>query len=875
MKTLNPNDIPKHFESQQVEQKWDHFWQEHKVYQYDPSCSREETFVVDTPPPTVSGSLHIGHVFSYTHADIVTRFQRMTGKNIFYPMGWDDNGLPTERRVQNYFHVKCDPNAPYEKNLELPELSDKERKKTPPKFVSRPNFVELCHQVTLEDEKAFMNLFKRVGLSVDWDTEYATINDHCRRTAQYSFLDLYNKGHVYNLDAPTMWDVDFQSAVAQAELEDRELPGAFHDIEFAVEGSEESFVISTTRPELLPACVGVAAHPDDERYKGLFGKKAITPLFHVPVPIFPTEVADPEKGTGILMVCTFGDSTDVDWWRSEKLQLRQIIGRDGRLLPVEYGTEGWESLKPDVANTYYEKLKGKKVKGAQQEIVELLKDIQGSATGTRAPLVGEPKKIQHAVKFFEKGDRPLEFVSTRQWFVRLMDKKEALIQKGKEIQWHPSFMGQRYSNWTENLQLDWCISRQRYFGVSFPVWYRLDENGQPDFENPILAQEDQLPVDPMSDTPQGMAEDQRGKPGGFIGESDVFDTWFTSSLSPQIGSHWGVDKERHSKLFPATIRPQSHEIIRTWAFYTIAKALLHEEKIPWEHVIISGWILDPDRKKMSKSKGNVVTPLHLLDEFSADGVRYWAANARLGVDTAFDQKVFKVGKRLVTKIYNASKFALSHEPKSHTVETYHPLDQAFLKKLEELTQKVTAHFKDYNYSHALMETENFFWQSFTDNYLELSKARAWKGDPSAIATLRTGLNILLRLFAPTMPYITEEVWSWAFAEETGEKTIHRAPWPSSRDFESLPVADSTHSLELAMACWAAINKAKSQEGVSAGRELNQLKVSAHPDTFSEINPVLDDVIAAARAHQYEMLEDASCEKGVFSVTHIEIAEKKT
>jgi len=628
--SIDPSRLSKHFDAPEVEQRWDEAWQRDGLYHYDETRPREETFVVDTPPPTVSGSLHVGHVFSYTHTDVVVRFERMRGKNIFYPMGWDDNGLPTERRVQNYFHVRCDPDTPYEEGLELPEATAKQRKGRP-RLLSRSNFIDQCHVLTRQDEQAFMDLFRRVGLSVDWRQEYATIDHRSRTLAQRSFLDLFEKGHLYTSDAPTMWDVDFQTAVAQAEVEDREEAGAYHHVEFGVEGSDANFVIATTRPELLPACVGVTAHPDDERYQGLFGKRAVTPLFHAPVPIFPSELADPEKGSGILMVCTFGDQTDVLWWREQGLALKQILGRDGRLQELHFGEGGYESLEPERANAAYAELAGKNIKQAKAAVVELLRDPAGSVTGGGAPLRAEPEAITHAVKFYEKGQRPVEFLPTRQWFVRLLDKKEELLAKGKEIQWHPGFMHNRYEDWTQGLGLDWCISRQRYFGVPIPVWYPLDEEGKPDYDGAMVASREQMPVDPMTDLPEGYDEAQRGQPGGFAGESDIFDTWFTSSLTPQIGSHWELDADRHARLFPADVRPQSHEIIRTWAFYTIAKAMLHEGQVPWRHVLISGWILDPDRKKMSKSKGNVVTPMHLLEKYTADGARYWAASARLGV----------------------------------------------------------------------------------------------------------------------------------------------------------------------------------------------------------------------------------------------------
>ncbi len=876
-RSIDPTRLPKHFDAAEAEQRWDRFWDEGGIFAWDPTRPREESFVIDTPPPTVSGSLHIGHVFSYTHTDVLARYKRMQGLNVFYPMGWDDNGLPTERRVQNYFHVRCDPHAPFEEVLEIEPASAKQRK-SHPRLVSRPNFIELCERVTVEDEKAFEGLFRRLGLSIDWRQQYATIDRHCRLISQRSFRDLYEKGHLYNRDAPTAWDVDFQTAVAQAEMEERSKPGAFHHIEFAVEGDAGSFVIATTRPELLPACVGVTAHPDDPRYKGLFGKNAITPLFRVPVPIFPSELADPEKGTGILMVCTFGDQTDVQWWREEGLALRQLIGRNGTLMPVAFGSDEFPSADADAANRYYAEIAGKGVNQARKAIVELLRDPDAGAAGGGAPLQSEPEPIEHNVKFYEKGDRPLELVPTRQWFVRLLDKQSELLAKGEQVQWHPKFMHSRYRDWTEGLNADWCISRQRYFGVPIPVWYRLDEHGAPDYDDVLVAEAERMPVDPTTDAPTGFEEEQRDQPGGFTGESDIFDTWFTSSLTPQIGSYWSLDAERHGKLFPADIRPQSHEIIRTWAFYTIAKAMLHEDEIPWKHVVISGWVLDPDRKKMSKSQGNVLTPMPLIEKFTADGARYWSASARLGTDTAADEKVFKVGKRLATKLFNAGKFVLGQEAFVHPVQT--ELDRAFVAKLRGLIERATASFEDFNHAQALSETETFFWTHFTDSYLELAKTRA-RGEAgdgeaergSAVASLRLGLDVLLRLFAPFIPYISEEVWSWAFAAEKGESSIHRAAWPSSAELDGIDVPTTEASFDVAVTCWNAINKAKADSEVSMGREVEALTIAADAETLAGLEPVLGDVLAATRCRAHTLAVDASVETGSFAMRDVRFAPK--
>ena len=859
---LDTAKLPQRFDANEAEARWRKRWEEWGLYGYDAGRRRDETFVVDTPPPTASGSLHVGHVFSYTHQDLIARQRRMRGDAVFYPMGWDDNGLPTERRVQNVFHVRADPYLPYEPGLKLERVDPKKRARDlgEPRVISRRNFIELCHLITAEDEVAFKDLFWRLGLSVDWREEYATIDDRSRAVAQSSFLDLFAKGHVYQVDAPTMWDVDFSTAVAQAEVEDRQRPGAYHDIEFAIEGGG-SFVISTTRPELLAACVGVTAHPDDERYKALFGKRAITPLYGVPVRIFPSTEADPEKGTGILMVCTFGDQTDVAWWREQGLPLRQVIGRDGRLVERRFGTEGWESRDAERANRCYAELIGKRVNQARRVVVEQLRDPASSATGNGAPLQAEPRPIEHAVRFYEKGESPLEFLTSRQWFVRLMDKKDALLELGRHIQWHPAHMGKRYENWTQNLQMDWAISRQRHFGVPFPVWYRLDGQGQPIYETPIVATADVLPVDPMSHTPAGFDESQRGKPGGFQGEPDVFDTWFTSSMTPQIAARWGLgDGGKASQLLPMDVRPQSHEIIRTWAFYTIAKSMLHHGDLPWRHVVISGWILDPDRKKMSKSRGNVVTPVGLLDDFGADAVRYWAARARLGADTTFDDKMFAIGKRLVTKLFNAGKFVLAQEGPRGAVAK--ELDRAFVAELRDLVRRATAAFDEFEYSKALEDAEAFFWSHFTDNYLELVKQRARSdgdqaGRASAIATLRLGLSVLLRLFAPFLPTIAEEVWSWAFAAETGWRSVHVAAWPSVDELAHVPEPAQRDSFAVAAAAIGAVRRERTLAKLGMGRPLAKATLIGSAADLALVRSVAEDVCAAANVPALDVDERAA------------------
>ncbi len=876
-------DLPKKYKPAETENRCIEAWAKQGIYAWDPSRGRDETFVVDTPPPTVSGSLHVGHLFSYSHQDFVVRFQRMLGKNIFFPIGWDDNGLPTERRVQNLLNVKCEAHLPYD-----PEFKPTRGRKGNPTPISRKNFVELCDEVIVDDEKMFKQLWTRLGMSYDWDQEYATINEHCRRLSQLSFLELLEKGEIYQAERPVMWDVDFQTAIAQAELTEKELPGAYNFLRFGIEGEDDYLVIATTRPELLGACVAILVHPDDERYQDYVGKNAVTPLFQVPVPIMADPKADPEKGTGVVMVCTFGDQTDVEWQRAFRLPIRQIVGRNGHLLPVHFVSveaaaantgedthvtrmeDGREvvmtygpgrtipSLDPDRANAVYAALEGAYVKKAQKRFIALAEEA-----GDVIDRPAEP--ITHAVKFFEKGDRPLEFIPTRQWYTKIMDKKAALIEQGKKINWHPDYMVKRYEHWVEGLNQDWCLSRQRYFGVPIPLWYRIDEHGEVRHDKRILPNRDRLPIDPLSETPEGFDESQRDQPGGFTGEPDVLDTWATSSLTPQISSRWGTDPERHARLFPADLRPQGHDIIRTWAFYTIVKAYLHEGEVPWHNVVLSGWILDPDRKKMSKSQGNVVTPEPLIDQYGADSVRYWAARARLGVDTAYEEQVFKVGKKLVTKLFNASKFAIGRfsgvdpallTPDKITEES----DRAVIAQLRPLIKRATAAFSGYDYAQAMSLTEDFFWRVLCDNYLELAKPRTYdeeltEGRLSACATLRLVHRAVVRLFAPFVPYITEEVWSWVYSKDADmQPSIHKSPWPTEAELAHVPEPRFANAYDATVAVVEAVRKAKADANVSMAAPVESVKITARQDTLDALGTTLEDIrrmlkIEAATLHE--------------------------
>ena len=750
-----------------LEDKWKTRWDAEATYRFDRTATRDAVFSIDTPPPTVSGSLHVGHVFSYTHTDIVARFHRMRGKSVFYPMGWDDNGLPTERRVQNYFGVRCDPALPYDPAFTPPATPPK-----PPISVSRPNFVELCARLTAEDEKAFEHLWRYLGLSIDWSMTYATIGRHAQRVSQLSFLRLLDRGGAYQLEAPTLWDIDFRTAVAQAELEDREMPGAYHRIRFASADGGPGVEIDTTRPELLPACVALVAHPDDARYQPLFGKRVITPLFGVPVPVRPHRLADPEKGTGVAMICTFGDITDVIWWRELALPVRAVIAANGTLRPVVWGSDGWASKDTDAAQRRYDALVGLSVVKARAIVVEQLRE-----TGD---LLGDPRPITHNVKFYEKGDRPLEIVSSRQWFIRTMEHRSELIGRGRALKWYPPYMNSRYENWVNGLNGDWCVSRQRFFGVPFPVWYRIGADGVVDHNSLLLPSADRLPVDPSTDVPDGFTAEQRGVPGGFAGDPDIMDTWATSSLTPFIVCGWETDPDLWARTFPMDLRPQAHDIIRTWLFSTVLRAHLGEDTLPWKNTAISGWVLDPDRKKMSKSKGNVVTPMALLEEHGSDAVRYWAAKGGPGVDTAFDPGQMKVGRRLSIKLLNASKFVLARTGTDGPVTEV--LDRGMLQRLALLVASVTKQLEGYDYAAALRETEEFFWW-FCDDYIELVKRRRSGDDASAVSAATAGaaaLGVTLRLFAPFLPFVTEEVWSWW---RTG--SVHRADWPTVEEVTAL------------------------------------------------------------------------------------------
>ena len=807
----------------------------------------------------------------------------MRGKEVFYPIGWDDNGLATERRVQNFYGISCDPSLPYQPGLVPPGPDRQGGSRAPHLPVSRRNFVELCRELTERDERAYEQAWRRLGLSVDWSTSYRTIDDGPAVVSQRAFLRAIADGHAYQAQGPVLWDVTFGTAVAQAEIEDRETAGRYHRLAFALAGEHGragEVIVATTRPELLPACVALVAHPQDDRYRGLFGTEAVTPLFGVRVPVLAHHLADPAKGSGIAMICTFGDATDVIWWRELGLPARPVLGSDGRLL-----ADPPDSIVSTAGLAAYRQLAGLTARAARQRVAGLLAEADA--------LRGEPEPVIHPVKFYEKGDAPLEIISARQWYLRNggadPELRRELLDRGRELTWHPPHMRARYENWVAGLSGDWLVSRQRYFGVPIPVWYPLGPDGSADYGSPIVPDDDALPVDPAADTPPGYLAGQRDVPGGFTAERDVMDTWATSSLTPQIAGGWPADDDLFRRVYPMDLRPQAHEIIRTWLFYTVLRSAELENALPWRHAAISGWILDPDRKKMSKSAGNVVTPADLLREYGSDALRYWAASARLGVDTAFDLAQVKIGRRLAVKVLNASRFVLGFGRPAGPGETVtEPLDLAMLDRLADLIGACTAAFEHYDHAASLELAEQFFWR-FCDDYLELVKPRAYAAerDPvaaaSAVTALRCALSVLLRLFAPVLPFVTEEVWSW-----WQDGSIHRAAWPSGDEVRAVmngagigaPGSDSTpdHAavsrpsaialaaqradgtgLDAAAAAIGAIRKAKSGAKLPQKAGVTRLIVTGPRGEIDTLRLVLADVVAAGRVAEVDLVPEGSAE----------------
>lgn len=803
--------LPKKYKPVEAEDRWQKRWDESGIYKFDRFSDRP-IYSIDTPPPTVSGKIHIGHVFSYVQAEVVARYWRMKGHNVYYPFGFDDNGLPSERLVEKEKGVKA---------------TD----------VGREKFVEMCLELTKQYEVDFIAFWKSLGLSVDWEEDYSTIDKRSQRISQRSFLDLYKKGRVYRKEAPTLWCPECHTAIAQAEIEDAEHDSVFYDVAFELDGRD--LVISTTRPELLPACVGMFAHPDDERYAGVIGKKATVPIFGHEVPIMPDEKADPEKGTGLVMCCTFGDTTDIAWWQEHGLETRIVFDDEGHMNALAPGYEGLY------------------LKKARKKMVEDL-EAAGKLKGQRP--------ITHTVNTHERCGTGIEFSVAAQWFIRVLDIKDEILDAGAKVQWCPEFMAVRFRNWVENLAWDWCISRQRYYGVPFPLW-TCGSCGEV-----VLADESELPVDPtVSDPPVASCPKCEGE---LTAETDIMDTWMTSSCTPFINLRWGEDDSRVERFkkegldggpeYLMDLRPQAHDIIRTWAFYTVVKGVLNEGKIPWRTAMISGHTLHPDRAKISKSKGKAgKAPSAIVEERSADVVRYWASSTRLGTDTILAEEPLDAGKRLVTKLWNASKFAImrleDYEPEAPA--TLGVADRWLLAELGKAVSKATKSFEACDYHGALEAAERFFWHDLCDNYIEIAKKRLYGDEGYAVPgrrgaqqALYTALLVSLKMFAPIVPHITEELHSLFFAEREGVESIHVSAWPEVDGSWDDP--EALEAGRIALSVIEGMRKVKSTSKVSVATSVGTLTVCCEDEVWKKIEPLTPELCSVSNAVSVEHVTTA-------------------
>ncbi len=788
-------DMPKHYETSVSEKKWQEYWEKEKIYRFDPESERE-IFSCDTPPPTVSGKMHLGHALAYSQADYVMRFQRMLGKNIFYPFGFDDNGLATERFVEKKCNIRS-------------------------KSMPRPEFVKLCLKETADAEKELKENWASLGISPDWSLNYRTIDDWCRKTSQRSFIDLYKKGREYRKEAPTIWCPRCQTAIAQVELEDKEEESSFNYIYFGIENSDEKLTIATTRPELLSSCIAVFVNPDDQRYKKHIGKNAVVPIFNYKVPVIADKRADPEKGTGTVMCCTFGDLVDIEWWSAYKLPLRISITEDGKM------------------NTLAEKYKGMGINETRKEIIEDLK---------KNNLLEKQENISHALNVHERCGTNVEFLVTKQWFLKYLDLKEQFLNAGNNLKWHPKHMKVRYDNWIKGLQWDWCLSRQRYYGVPIPVWYCAK------CSEIIVADESQLPVDPTADKAP-LDKCPKCSCSEIIPEQDVFDTWATSSLTPMIATKWKENQNFFNKMIPMSLRSNGHDIITFWLFNTAVKMLFHNNTLPWKDVMINGHALDPKGKKMSKSKGNVIEPSAVLDKYGADALRFWAASSKLGSDVPFQEKELVAGKKMITKLWNASKFAIGnldgYDPKKAKLEE---IDRWVLSKLAKVSKACTDSFMQYDFSKTKLETEKFFWQVFCDNYLEIVKDRLYNPDnyskeavESAKFTLYTVTLSILKLISPIMPHIAEEIYQLYFSSTEGKKSIHVSGWPDLEEYVSDEGAG-----DAAVFVIAEVRKFKSDSNISLNKPVSKIIIGCSADQKKLLSMVEQDIKATCKAQEIEL-----------------------
>ncbi len=780
-----------------IEEKWKKYWEEEGIYKFNQK-TRKKIYSVDTPPPTVSGRMHIGHAFSYSQSDFIVRFKRMMGNEVFYPFGTDDNGLPTERLVEKSKGVHA-------------------------KDMPRKEFIKLCMEFLKEEIPKFIQDWKNIGISCDWNMKYSTIDDNSRKVAQWSFLDLYKKNRMYRKDAPAMWCPECRTGVAQVEVQDKEIDSFFNDILFKT--GKEDLKIATTRPELLPACVAVFYHPEDKRYKKYQGKKAKVPLMDFEVPILEDKRVDMKKGTGIVMCCTFGDQTDMEWQKAYNLPIKIAISENGEMLPI--------------AGKY----KGMKIKEARKEIIKDLKE---------AGLLTNQTPIKHFVNVHERCGTEIEFVKSKQWFVKYLDLKEDLLKWGAELNWHPLFMKNRYDNWVKGLQWDWLISNQRYFGVPFPVWY-CEKCGEV-----ILAKESQLPVDPIKDKPP-VSKCPKCKSEKIIPETDILNTWFTSSMSPKLAVENVKDEETKKKLFPMSLRPQAHEIISFWLFNTVVKSRLHFKKNPWKDVAISGFVTMKG-EKMSKSKGNVISPQEVMEKFGADALRYWAASSKLGEDFDYQEKDLVTGKKLITKLINASRFIFMNlkDYKGEKPKKLEATDELFLNELNKLIEGVTEDFENYEYSLAKQKVDQFFWRDFCDNYLEIVKKRVYNGKGnekiSAQYALYNSLLTILKLFAPIIPFITEEIYQNNFKTFEKTKSIHICEWPKYQKKKKIDENEWNLMLEV-------ISKIR-QEKSNAKKPMNaQIILTITKEDNSSLKLFLEDLKSVANASEIK--------EGSFNVKFVE------
>ncbi|MCA9953995.1 MAG: valine--tRNA ligase [Anaerolineales bacterium] len=792
--------LPKRYNPKTAEPALQTQWQDDGTYHFDPN-SAAPVFSIDTPPPSVSGHLHLGHVYSYSQTDFIARFFRMNGRNLFYPMGFDDNGLPTEKLVERLEGVRA------------PEIG-------------RQAFIDLCLKVSEETEGQYRELWQRLGLSIDWRYTYRTIDDNSRRLAQWSFLDLHKKGLAYRQKSPAIWCPECQTAIAQAELNDLERESTFYTLAFKLEDGT-TLPIATTRPELLPACVAVFVHPEDGRFTPHLGQLITTPYTHQQVPLLADPAAEPEKGTGAVMCCTFGDNADVTWWRTHNLPLIEAIGGNGRLTPA---------AGPDLA--------GHTIAEARHLIIGKLREA--------GELLGEEKISQH-VRTHERCDTPVEYRVVSQWFIHLLDFKDELLAQGEKINWQPAHMKLRYRQWVENLAWDWCISRQRFFGVPFPVWTCANCG------ETILAAEADLPIDPLADQPAHPCPNCQDT--NFVPEADVMDTWATSSLSPQIVGQWPNNEALYEQTYPFALRPQAHEIIRTWAFYTIAQSWLHFGMLPFESVAISGWGLAPAGVgKISKSKkSDVAGPLEMIEQYSADAVRYWAASTGLGKDAIISEEKIQAGAKLVTKLWNVARFCArfleNWQPESVSGERLSVIgtlaDRWLLAHTQQLIERTTKLYAQYDYATAKSEIEQFFWQILADNYLEMAKLRLYEGGPpseGARYALYHALLITLKLLAPILPFVTERIYQGMFTAHDGSDSIHASAWPVGNGlwWDETAVTHGNQLVEIA----TTVRRYKSEQNLSLGAELARLHLhTSDADLAAQLQTALTDLTSITRARE--------------------------